>query len=185
MGVPSAARLSRPVALMSALPGACALVELRSTQPPPLWEISKSSPPTGWPLIVIRSFPLSAENTDGASAGIAAAGEEGGPKTRRLKPAPLGGAARTAAARDNASTGPSMRFAKYLSRFMTMALLEDFRRREFGPNVRKFQGPESARRRAWVLRRSRPDNRPGGNAATVPRRVYENSLHRGRAAGRP
>jgi hypothetical protein len=30
------------VALMSALPSACALVELRSTQPPPLWEISKS-----------------------------------------------------------------------------------------------------------------------------------------------
>src|SRR5579864_6730044 len=193
MGAPSAESLSWPVALISTPPGACALIELRSIQSPPLWEISKSSLPTGWPLIVMRSFPLSAENTDGASAGFGATGEEGGRKLHRPKsefptrpgPALPGRAGNTTAARHKAKAGPSRRFNECGSRIMTEALREGFRRRGFGRNVQIFQGPEFAQRRAWVLRRSRHDNRPAGNTASVPRRVYENSLRRGRAAGHP
>jgi hypothetical protein len=39
-----------------------------------------------WPLIRMRSFPLSGEKTDGAPAGFAALAKEDGPKPHRLKP---------------------------------------------------------------------------------------------------
>src|SRR5216684_1203480 len=88
MGAPSAESLSWPVALISAPPGTCALIELRSIHASPDVAISKSSLPTACPLIVMRSFPLSLANMDGAPAGFGAlaedAGEEG-PKARRLK----------------------------------------------------------------------------------------------------
>src|ERR1700674_5688562 len=84
MGAPSGESLRWPVALISASPGPRALIELRSIQASPDEEISKSSLPTGWPLTVMRNFPLSAENTDGAPAGVGVPGVEEGAKTRRL-----------------------------------------------------------------------------------------------------
>src|SRR5216683_3946443 len=199
MGAPSAESLSWPAALISAPPGTCALIELRSIHASPDVAISKSSLPTACPLIVMRSFPLSLANMDGAPAGFGAlaedAGEEG-PKARRLKskiptrsgPAfhfLAGDAAKTPPATDNASAAANICLTNCLSRFMIQALRESFRPRAFGRNVQKFPRPEFARRHAWVLRRSRLDNRPAGSTASAPRRVYENSLHRGRAAGRP
>src|SRR6266851_10120202 len=191
MGAPSAESLSWPVALISAPPGTCALIKLRSIHASPDAVISKSSLPTARPLIVMRSFPLSLANMDGAPAGFGAlaedAGEEG-PKARRLKSALLflaGDAPKTPAAMDNASAAANTCLTNCLSQFMIQALRESFRSRAFGRNVQKFPRPEFARRRAWVLRRSRHDNRPAGRTASAPRRVYENSLHRGRAAGRP
>ena len=63
------------LALISPPPGACALIELRSIQASPDGEISKSSLPTSWPLMVMRSLPLSAEKTEGAPAGAVALAE--------------------------------------------------------------------------------------------------------------
>src|ERR1019366_8882801 len=188
MGAPSAESLSWPVALISAPPGTCALIELCSIHASPDGEISKSSLPTVCPLIVMRSFPLSLANTDDAPAGFGATGVEGGTKTHGLKPVLLecaGDAARTPAAKDNASAAANICPRIRLSLFMTEALREGFCPRGFGRNVQKFQGSEFARRHAWVLRRSRHDNRPAGSTATVPRRVYENLPRRGRAAGHP
>src|ERR1700719_2453431 len=110
VGAPAAPSLSCPVALMSAPPGEWALIELRSIQSSPEAEISNSSLPICWPLMVMRSLPLSGENTAGAFAGIAALAEcgdwEGLAKIHRLKPVLPGGAlpgraCKTAAARDN------------------------------------------------------------------------------------
>src|SRR5260370_16987106 len=86
MGAPSAESLSWPAALISAPPGTCALIELRSIHASPDAVISKSSLPTACPLIVMRSFPLSLANMDGAPAGIGGLAEDVGEE----KPNPPG-----------------------------------------------------------------------------------------------
>src|SRR5579871_603077 len=72
MGEPSADSLSWPEDLTSALPGACAVMVLCSSHASPAAAISKSSLPTCWPLMVMRSFPLSGAKTEGAFAGTGA-----------------------------------------------------------------------------------------------------------------
>src|SRR5882762_7026355 len=180
MGAPSGPSVSRPVALMSPPPGACAVVEPRAVHVPPDGEISNSSLPTTCPSSVMRNFPLSGTSPVVGTAAFVS--------LFFCRERCASGAAATAAIPDAKQiTIPSATRLRMVLRSWLTATDAPARPRPPGcaRTGQRYREPEFARQREWIPRCSQYDNPPAGNMAGALRTVYENWLRPGREACLP